>query len=117
MENLWHIETSDGDAKALSVEDRKVLEMWDEEILHENGHYTLPIPWKQGRPSLPNNMYGAMCRLNGLKKRLGKVDMMEKYDENVSKMIEKEYAEHVPGDELSVNDGSVWYLPHQRSAK
>ena len=112
VDNLWHIETNDSDAKALSVEDRKVLEMWDEEILHENGHYTVPIPWKQGRPSLPNNMYGAMCRLNGLKKRLGKADMIEKYDENISKMIEKEYAEHVPGDELSVNDGSVWYLPH-----
>ena len=60
----------------------------------------MPIPWKQSRPSLPNNMYGAMCRLNGPKKRLDKTGMTERYDENISTMVEKGYAERVPSDEL-----------------
>ena len=27
-------------------------------------------------------------------------------------MIDKGYAEPVPDDEIKLNDGSVWYLPH-----
>ena len=37
---------------------------------------------------------------------------MSRYDEGVRKFLDRGYAEKVPDNELHVNDGIVWYLPH-----
>ena len=112
VDNLWSLGDDDVNEISYSYEDRKVIDLWDKEINLEDGHYTLPIPWRQGRPSLPNNRYLAMCRLNSQMKRLNKSGLMDDYGNELTKMIDKGYAERVPEDELSVSDGSVWYLPH-----
>ena len=112
VENMWNIEHCDTRDLPLSHNDQKVSELWDREISHADGHYTLPIPWKDGRPSLPDNKYVAKCRLDSLLRRLEKINMMSAYDENIRKMITEGYAELVPENELSRSDGSVWYLPH-----
>ena len=44
VERLWDIETFDEDKQSHSYEDKRVLDLWNTEIRHENGHYTLPIP-------------------------------------------------------------------------
>ena len=38
--------------------------------------------------------------------------MTSKYSEQIEQMVDKGYAEPVPDDEIKLNDGSVWYLPH-----
>ena len=38
--------------------------------------------------------------------------MTETYADNINQMIDRGYAERVPENELLINDGSVWYLPH-----
>ena len=112
VDNLWSLGDDDVNEISYSYEDRKVIDLWDKEINLEDGHYTLPIPWRQGRPSLPNNRYLVMCRLNSQMKRLNKSGQMDAYGNELTKMIDKGYAERVPEDELSVSDESVWYLPH-----
>ena len=112
VNNLWDIENHDLDDVCHSVEDRRVLNLWESDIKLENGHYTLPIPWKQGRPCLPNNKYIAMSRLESQVKRLNKNGLLSMYDENINQMVSKGYAERVPKSELLIDDGSVWYLPH-----
>ena len=112
VNNLWDIENHDLDEVFHSVEDRRVLNLWESDIKLENGHYTLPIPWKQGRPCLPNNKYIAMSRLESQVKRLNKNGLLSTYDENINQMVTKGYAERVPKSELLIDDGSVWYLPH-----
>ena len=44
VENLWRLEAYDEDAMTMSNDDRKVMDMWDKDVLLENGHYSLPIP-------------------------------------------------------------------------
>ena len=95
-----------------SVEDQRVLDLWQSEIEFDNGHYTLPIPWRQSRPSLPNNRYLAECRLHSQFKRLNKTGLLNVYNDNVTKMVDNGYAERVPDSDLLLNDGSIWYLPH-----
>ena len=112
VENLWRLEAYDEDAMTMSNDDRKVMDMWDKDVLLENGHYSLPIPWRDGRPNLPHNKFQAQCRLRSLVKKLNRTDMMEKYTNNIDEMLVKGYAEPVPESELCLQDGSVWFLPH-----
>ena len=46
--------------KSISHDDQKVIDLWDREGVHENGHYTLPIPWKDEEPCWPDNRMVAM---------------------------------------------------------
>ena len=114
VDNLWLSDKRDlDDDFTYSVEDRRVVDLWDREIYRdEHGHYVLPIPWRDGRPNLPNNKFVAENRLTSLTKRLARHDMTEVYDENISKLIDSGYAEPVPDGVVSLRDGSVLYLPH-----
>ena len=112
VENLWRLEAED-DRRGMSVEDEKVIRLWDSEVRYEDGHYSLPIPWRDGRPDFPNNEYMAKCRLaDGLTRRLTKEGITGKYTEGIETMLNRGYAEPVPDNELRLSDGSVWYLPH-----
>ena len=104
--------SNDLDEKSLSVNDQKVLDLWDSDITREDGHYVLPIPWKQGYADLPNNKFMAQCRLNSLTKRLERTGITDIYDKTIQKMIDSGYAERVPENQLNLSDGSVWYIPH-----
>ena len=96
----------------LSVEDQRVLKLWDATCTQKDSHYVLPIPWRNSVPNLPNNRYASEGRLNSLMKRLNRIGLEAKYSEVLDDMIDQGYLEHVPADELTLNDGSVWYVPH-----
>ena len=112
IENMWDLEYQHCDSKGFSVEDNEVLTLWQNEIEREDGHYVLPIPWQPGKPEFPNNKFLAQCRLDSLDKRLNKLDLVKVYDVKMQSMIDKDYAERVSVDELFLDDGSVWYIPH-----
>ena len=112
ISNLWKMEAHDEDTLAMSLEDKQVLELWNKEIYYEDVHYSLPIPWKGGRPNLPNNRFMAVKRLSSLVHRLHKSGKMRVYEDGISDLLSEGYAEAVPPDEIHVADGSVWYLPH-----
>ena len=112
VENLWRFDAEDSFENVMSIQDQKVLRFWDNEISHDKGHYTLPIPWRDGRPNLPNNRYMATCRLESLTRKLQRTGMVDKYSDSITQMLQKGHAERVPIGELALNDGSVWYLPH-----
>ena len=90
------MEADDGNDSSLSVEDQKVLRLWEDEISYSDGDYTLPIPWREGRPNFPDNEYVAECRLNSLERKLERMGIRDKYSENIAAMIDKGYAEPVP---------------------
>ncbi|XP_064635262.1 uncharacterized protein LOC135492633 [Lineus longissimus] len=113
VEKLWKLENVGGDDQGMSVNDRKVISLWDKSIQHKDGHYVLPIPFKATDPSLPDNLIMAKRRLEHLGRRLQKdLDLHRKYTAEIDLLLEKGYAEEVPRDEISRRDGGVWYLPH-----
>ena len=112
INNLWRIETDDEKTKALSIQDQSVVQLWEREMVYKDGHYEIPIPWSDGRPAFPNNRYMALKRLESLEKRLCATGIRERYSQVVEDLLLKGYAETVPQSELSLTDGSVWYLPH-----
>ena len=56
----------------MSRSEEKVLEFWGENLVMKDGHFELPIPWKnfQKPSSFPDNRHVALKRLNSLKHKL-----------------------------------------------
>ena len=76
-----------------------------------DGHYQLPLLWKDQEPSLPNNIPMAKRRLLSLKKRLSKnPSLKQKYKDVIDTYLAKGYAKQIP-TETPASD-KTWYLPH-----
>lgn len=113
VENLWKVE-NDGlhvDELSFSQEDVEVLEFWDKNTKLIDGHYEIPIPWKDDI-HVPNNVSVAKSRLFSLKASLERDSLFSRYNSEIHKMLERGYAEVVPLEE-SVGGDRVWYLPHR----
>nr|CAB3263157.1 uncharacterized protein LOC104265735 [Phallusia mammillata] len=95
-----------------SREDVVAYDMMTRLVERVNGHYQLPLPWKNDSEVLPDSLPMASGRLEGLKKRLLRNSAMrDKYIENMATLLEKGYAERIPEDQVGTKN-RVWYLPH-----
>lgn len=93
----------------VSVEDK----LWTESTRRINGHYQLPIPFRQRDPGLADNRQLAMRRLMNLRKRLERDrELLERYGDEIQKLLDNGYAERGPLHEIRNNQGKTWYLPH-----
>ncbi|XP_067369271.1 uncharacterized protein [Channa argus] len=96
----------------LSQEDFNFLTKMKNGIKHKHdGHYEMPLPFKQDRPNLPNNKACAVQRLSSLKCRFKRDQKYYTDYKNFMKdLIVRGEAEKVPEEEL--NNKPVWYIPH-----
>ena len=103
-----------GEDKAHSYLDRKFLNVVKANIHHrEDGHYEIPLPLKEESLKLPNNKESAITRISKFKhwfKRDPKY--REHYETFMEDTINNGHAEKVPPEELSLNNGRIWYIPH-----
>jgi hypothetical protein len=116
VEQFWKIDTAPELADVLpqmSVDDKKVINIWDNSITLCEGHYQMDIPFKSDPPELPNNRAAAEKRLLSLGRRLAKdTNLHERYKAGINDLLNKGYAEPVPDDELNASPGTTWYIPH-----
>ena len=100
--------------KTLSFLDRRFLNTLESNIQRlSNGHYEILLPLKEERLKLPNNRNLALSRLHRLNHRLKKDSKYRSHYETFMKdMIDKGQAEKVPDNELHLDNGRVWYIPH-----
>ena len=106
VENLWKMDEC-GDEYTMSHEDIKVIGLWDRETVLENGHYTIPMPWRHERLHFPDTKFVAKRRLDSELCILERTGLRDKYEENMEKVIDDGYAKAVPEAELNFSDGSV----------
>ena len=106
-------EAKNASVQPLSMEDRLFMAKAKEGIVHRpDGHYEMPLPFRDQHPKLPNNAKVAAHRLQQLKFRFSKDKKYKKdYTTFMSDMIKNNYAEKVPM-EKECNDGQTWYIPH-----
>ena len=115
VERFWKLESSGiyEQEKGMSVEDRRMLELWDENVSFSDGHYVLPIPFKNPALKLPDNQQMAEKRLSSLKSKLSKnQELNQKYVDGINDLLKQGYAVPVPEQDVHRSDGKVWYLPH-----
>ena len=94
-----------------SKEDVVAYDLMKRNISYGNGHYELPLPWKNDSVVLPESLPNAQRRLQYLKQRFEKnLDLHEKYTEQVETYIQRGYAEKLP--ENDPGGARTWYLPH-----
>ncbi len=117
INKLWELEDCHvgSSIKTWSVDDRKVVALWEEESKIIDGHLEVPIPWK--REHLNNNIYVAKCRLKSLQISLEKKSMTLPYADAIQAMLNKGFAEPIPVDEIQSESARVWYLPHHAVPK
>ncbi|XP_038063112.1 uncharacterized protein LOC119733815 [Patiria miniata] len=101
----------------VSFDDRKFMKKMQEGIRQQpDGHYIMPLPFKEGKPpELPNNKIQAIRRLAQLKSRFIKDQRYHQdYCSFMRNIIKSGYAERVAESELleCEDSGHVWYIPH-----
>ena len=114
VDRFWKLESSGiyEQESTMSVDDRRVLALWDEKVSFSGGHYVLPIPFKSSTLKLPDNRQMAEKRLSSLRRKLEKnKDLHQKYVDGKSDLLEQGYAVPVPEQDVHRSDGKVWYLP------
>lgn len=96
----------------MSLNDKKALDIMEETVKLENGHYEIALPWKTYPPRLENNKVLGENRLQPLRKRLQREPVvLEKYKEFMNDLISKDYAGKVSSQDPGPL-GSHRYLPH-----
>ena len=94
----------------MSREDQKFMKILQEGTTLRNGHYQVPLPFKEPYVNLPNNRYQAMQRFSYLEKKFSKNDQFkEDYIRFMKDIIAKGYARKSTTEAAS---GKTWYLPH-----
>ena len=99
---------------APSQEDKMFLTIMDNECRLVDGHYQLPLPFRNAGVVMPNNRAQALHRIAGLKKRFSRDSVFQReYIAFMNDIIDKGYAIKVPSDSVNKRcDGSLWYLPY-----
>ncbi|KAK7882732.1 hypothetical protein WMY93_028906 [Mugilogobius chulae] len=99
--------------KEMSVDDKQFMSIASNNITLKDGHYYLPLPFKNENKLMPNNIEVAKERLQGLKRRFIKdLDYAAEYTAFMQDILKKGYAEEVPSKQLEGENGRVWYIPH-----
>ena len=98
----------------LSYDERKFIRKMQDGITQRpDGHYQMPLPFREEDPKLPNNKMLAIHRMKGLQVRMDKdEDYRQKYNTAMDEVLTKGYAEKVPDVQKTGEEGKVWYIPH-----
>ena len=98
--------------KENSQDERRAVEILKRDTLYENGRYTVPLPWKDSRPTIPDDLEYASKRIQCLKKKFDRTpELREKYVNIMNDHIRKGYIERVNSFSESDRKDS-WFLPH-----
>ena len=96
----------------MSVEDKKFMDVTTRSVIHKNGHYHLPLPFRDD-VCLPDNKEVSVQRAMGLSRRFAKDSAYaNEYKTFMEDVLKKGYAEKVPPCQQQRDDGKVWYIPH-----
>ena len=122
VERMIQMDLSENDdylAKGMSLEDQQALSILEGSVKKVDGHYEIALPWRSGKPALPNNRKMAERRLASLQTRLRKYNgVREKYRNVMDDYLENGYAAQVSevkqlyGSGIEDMSGRIWYLPH-----
>lgn len=88
----------------MSQEDKRFLKVVGDGVRFENGHYSMPLPFKGDPPLMPNNKFVALRRLINLNKRFKSDERyLELYKDFIDNLVKQGHAEEVTGCFILVN--------------
>ena len=115
VQKLWEMEDYElinSEKRSMSVNDQKVMNHWNDNVEFRDGHYILPIPFKEEDQRFPNNIKGIDERMSSLRRKLLKDDGLRlRYDREIKDFLRDGHAELVPANEINGMPGRTWLLP------
>ncbi|KAK8394294.1 hypothetical protein O3P69_006475 [Scylla paramamosain] len=95
LKRSWEVEDHEGSDKGgRSVEDQRVVTLWQSQGVRVTGHYQFHIPFKEEEPSLPDNLSMTLRRLAKLSVRLNRDEALKRrHVTNIESLISKGYAD------------------------
>lgn len=112
LEQMYQVDFIEehSERKSMSKNDRKFIEIMEESVTKQNGHYVLPLPFKEETIHLANNRIQAEKRCQSIKRKmLNDTKYFSDYTNFMNSIIEKEYAKEADAVEPV---GRTWYVPH-----
>ena len=116
IRRFWEIETygSEGnDIRICTEEEQLAMKKVKQSVTYNRStcRYKVGVPWKEDRPTLPDNREATFSRLRNTERKLKKDQFIEaEYRETIKTYIEKGHLRHVSFNEPP--PAEVWYLPH-----
>ena len=99
------------DGEGFSQEDKLFMKKVEKGTRLSNGHYEIPLPFRNENVVMPNNKGQVIKRADLKRKKMLKDPNYRKdYSIFMTDVIAKGYAEKVPSH--SAEEGKVWYIPH-----
>jgi hypothetical protein len=96
-----------------SVEDQRSIKKLDEGTCFVQGHYEVPMLWRDEAKQMPNNRLLAERRFYSLNKRfVADLEFKAKYAKAMNDYIDKGYARKMDAEEIFTTSRKTWYLPH-----
>ena len=94
---------------AYSQEDVQFLSILEKGISFKDGHYEMPLPFREEKLVLPNNKVNDLKRLKGLCRRFDNdVKFRQDYFSFIRKLISNGHAQHVSESDENSVQGNIW---------
>ena len=102
--------TRDDNKTAMSIEDKEFMSVMEKEMVKQSdGHWIAPLPFKKGRPRLPNNRTQALDRARSLDNSLLRNPVKrDHFTTFMQGLFDAGHAEPAPKLDLMEE---CWYLP------
>ena len=108
-----HVVESYPDEKGMSHEDVIFMEKAKQGLSFSDGHYTVPLQFRDEHIRLPDNKSPVLKRTLWQKNKMLKDEKYRSdYITFVENIIDRQYASIVPDHSKIAPPGQVWYLPH-----
>ena len=116
LEKFWiqeHCAILPAKDTAMSKEDLSALKKLEDSTKMVDGHYEVPMLWKDPDSTLPNNRFTAEKRFLFLEKRLrSHPELYEQYNGTMKDYMQKGYSRMLTPVEEKQTTPRTWYLPH-----
>ena len=115
LQHMWNHDFKDSSANdtAMSLEDKQWEKKVSSSTTLKEGHYEVPLPFKDDDVRFPRNCDQALRRLEMIKRRLiADEEFRKEYSQFMTLMLDKGFMERVPENELQKPEGKTWYISH-----
>ena len=111
LRNFWEIEEIAKPCE-LTPAEQSAVDIAKQSLRQCDGRYEVAIPWKEGKPCLPDSRAMAMKRLMNTEKKLMKdKEISDAYTGTIASYVEKGYVTKLSVEEIE-REPARWLLPH-----
>ena len=114
LQDMYTLEFNEvnSETQAFSQEDEKFIEIMNNNVQKVDGHYQVPLPFRNDTVNLPCNRKQAEKRLISVRKKMENSDAYRmEYVSNIGALIKHGFARKCEIGSKSTQ-GNTWYLPH-----